>query len=487
MLSNPSGRGLSRRRLVGLSVAAAATSPLAGLGPAHAAAASAATVTVFASGADRIIGREFVGLAYEKYALTERLFTAANTDLVGLFRSLGPGLLRIGGATVDMFIWTPGGQGRTHRQIAPADVDALAGFLRATGWRCLYGINLAGASTNATSPAMAADEVRYATGALGPSLAGIEIGNEPEFYGAGGYFPEATWTVQTYETLWRSFRDTIVHINPKVAISGPGCVSRIGDWTAPFAVAQKGRLHMVTQHYYRGNGLDGGATAANLITPDTRLPGYLDALKRAGWGAAAPVRITEGNSYYSGGAPGVSNAYASALWVIDFLFTCALGDASGVNLQGGGVSAYTPIADQADAVVEVRPCFYGLKLFQLAGRGRVLPTATRAGGRNVSAYAVAADDGSLRIVLVNKDTGQDLDVTVALPRPAGRATALSLEQRSPGASGPSLTATSGVRLQGATIGLDGRWTPDAAEVVPVAGGQLKVRLPRLSAVLVTVS
>ena len=285
MLSNPSGRGLSRRRLVGLSVAAAATGPLAGLGPAHAA-ASAATVTVFASGADRIIGREFVGLAYEKYALTERLFTAANTDLVGLFRSLGPGLLRIGGATVDMFIWTPGGQGRTHRQIAPADVDALAGFLRATGWRCLYGINLAGASTNATSPAMAADEVRYATGALGPSLAGIEIGNEPEFYGAGGYFPEATWTVQTYETLWRIFRDTIVHINPKVAISGPGCVSRIGDWTAPFAVAQKGRLHMVTQHYYRGNGLDGGATAANLVTPDTRLPGYLDALKRAGGGAA---------------------------------------------------------------------------------------------------------------------------------------------------------------------------------------------------------
>ena len=64
---------------------------------------------------------------------------------------------------------------------------------------------------------------------------------------------------------------------------------------------------------------------------------------------------------------------------------------------------------------------------------------------------------------------------------------MALTQLSPGATGPSLTATSDVRLQGAAIGPDGSWTPDAAEALTVADSQVKVRLPRLSAMLVTVS
>ncbi len=481
---------LSRRRIFGLSLAAAGT----GLLDAHGAAAGAAgvaspteaSVTV---GSTRIgvIGPEFGGLSYEKAVMTQRLFSASNTDLTGLFRRLGPGLMRLGGNTVERPVWTAGGRGGTPGQIAPADVDALAGFLKATGWRCLYGVNLAGAATNATSPVLAAAEVSYVAKALGASLAGIEIGNEPDLYVGAGYFPKGSWTVQAYEALWRRFRDAIVAATPGVVVTGPAAAGSVAGWTLPFAAAERGRIQLLTQHYYRANGQDPASTAAKLITTDWRLHTELEALKHAGWAAGAPVRLAECNSYYNGGAPGVSNSYASALWVIDFLFTCAIWEVSGVNLHGGGRGAYTTIADLHNTVEDVRPQYYGLKLFGMAGEGTLLQTTIDARGRNVTAYAVRPGAGGLRLVLVNKDLADDLDIVVTLPGAASSATVLALCQQSPGAPGPSLTATSGVTLQGSAIDLDGGWSPAAPTVVPVTGRRLKVRAPRLSALLVTVT
>ena len=57
-----------------------------------------------------------------------------------------------------------------------------------------------------------------------------------------------------------------------------------------------------------------------------------------------PYRISECNSFFNGGAAGVSNSYASSLWVLDFLFNAAMGGATGVNMHGGGnAPGYTPI------------------------------------------------------------------------------------------------------------------------------------------------
>ena len=48
--------------------------------------------------------------------------------------------------------------------------------------------------------------------------------------------------------------------------------------------------------------------------------------------------MTEGNSCYRGGKPGVSNAFCSALWAADYLLKLASFGCAGVNLHGG--SAY---------------------------------------------------------------------------------------------------------------------------------------------------
>jgi hypothetical protein len=48
-------------------------------------------------------------------------------------------------------------------------------------------------------------------------------------------------------------------------------------------------------------------------------------------------RMTEGNSCFGGGKPGVSDALASALWAMDYMLYVASKGYVGVNLHGGGM------------------------------------------------------------------------------------------------------------------------------------------------------
>ena len=66
-----------------------------------------------------------------------------------------------------------------HRLFAikPEAIDALAGFLKATGWKLIYGLNF-GNST----PERAAREAAYVARAIGDRLEYFQIGNEPDFY-----------------------------------------------------------------------------------------------------------------------------------------------------------------------------------------------------------------------------------------------------------------------------------------------------------------
>ncbi len=432
------------------------------------------------------IGAEFTGLSYEKSAIAEALFSASNMDLIGLFRLLGPNVLRIGGDSTDQRVWTPKGAGRTKGQIAPSDVDALASFLSSAGWRCIYGINLGGAANGTTSLELAAVEVAYVAQRLGSSLAGIEIGNECDGYGAAGSYFAGSWSLAQFESLWHQFRTAIVAVVPGVAITGPASGGNVENWTVPFCQdLTKTSLSLMTQHYYRANGETAGATAANLLSPDADLTKCLGLLWPASQSTGIPFRLSECNSYYNGGAPGVSNAFASALWVIDFLFKSALGGAAGVNLHGGGnLDSYTPIADEAGAVVEVRPVFYGMKFFALAGTGTLFQTRLSVGGVNVTAYAVRDSSGNMTLVIVNKDTTQNFKMTISLPHNVSSASLITMTQNASGNEGPSLSATSGVTIQNSVIALNGSFSPSTSYSLSAGGSQIDCYVPALSAVLI---
>jgi len=448
--------------------------------------AASVTVSGIRSG---MIGQAFAGLAYEKVMLTESTFSASNSELIGLFRRLGPSVLRIGGSSVDRHVWTPGGHGRTPGQIAPPDVDSLAAFVKAAGWQCIYGINLGGAATGATSPALAAAEVAYAAQQFGASLLGVEIGNECDWYGSTGSFFPGHWSLAQFESLWNQYRSAILQVSPSVAMVGPGSGNNESTWTQPFAESERnGGISLLTQHYYRGSGATPGLTAESLVASDPALIANLASLQAAAQAAGIPYRIDECNSYYSGGAYGISDSYASSLWVVDFLFNLAAGGASGANLQGGDHSlGYTPIADNSGVVIGPRPLYYGMLFFTLAGQGTVYETVVAAGSLNVTAYSVKRTDGGWNVVIVNKDKTSNLQVTVSLPGQVNSATLLAMTQLSAGAITPSLSATDGVSIQGASVNTDGTFAPSAAYTLATSGPLVACYVPALTAVLIQTS
>ena len=420
------------------------------------------------------IAPDFVGLSYEKDSLPGGFFNIANEALIALLRWLGPGILRIGGNSVDVTHWILDGVGSIAGQIAPNDVDAFAAFLRAANWKTLYGLNFA---TN--TPQRLAAEAAYAVRTLGDRLYGFEIGNEPDYYASNGLRPP-NFTYDNFLAEWSAFADALSDQVPSAFLAGPGAAAFRSTWAVPFATAQRARIGLLTQHYYRGNGEAPDATLAQLLAGDPALPVLLQQLRQAATDNAvvSGFRLTEANSYSNRGAPNVSNAPGTALWVIDFLFLNARYGAAGVNPHGGGsYPGYTPIADDGQKVVEVRPEYYGMLLFSMAAQGELLATEVRAPGQFLAAYAVSRG-ASTHVVMVNHAADADARVAISLGHDAISATMMTLRA---GVSGNAQGTTFG----GASIGADASWSPEPPVTAAVVNGNLTVTVPPMSAMLVT--
>lgn len=422
----------------------------------------------------------FVGLSYEKRHLLDGFFRASNAPLVALFQRLGPSVLRVGGNSVDKTEWptfdagAPSADAGAAPVIMPADVDGLAAFAKAAGWKVIYGVNM-----KTSTPTVAADEAAYAATALGPALYGLEIGNEVDLYTST--LQSTTWSYATFTSEWAQFASAIrARAGATAPLTGPASASKYAAWTLPFAKDEASSIALLTQHYYRANGQLATSTLDLLLAPDPALVTMLDALANASQENAIPkrYRLAECNSFFNGGASGVSDAYGTALWAIDFLFTNAEHGASGVNFHGGGNGpGYTPIADAQGAVVAVRPVFYGMLLFTLAGQGPVYKTTNDVASGSLSAYAILASDGSTSVVLVNKDRTTTVHATIDVGQKVTTARAMPLR-------GPALEATSGVTLGGASIDATGAFTPSPDVPLPVAGKLVTIDVPPASAALV---
>jgi hypothetical protein len=466
-------------------VVAAPPAPASPTQPLPIGAITASSLTVFATTVGTV-GPGFVGLAYEKQALSTSLLTASNSDLIGLFKRLGSSVLGVGGSSVDTLVWTPNGNGQTPGQIAPPDIDALASFLRATGWTCIYGINLGGSAMGAIAPALAAAEVAYVSQQLGASLVGIELGNECERYGDPSSYYPYNWSIEKFESLWMQYRNAILAATPSAPLTGPAAASDVYGWTIPFGeYVTRNDISLLTQHYTRTST---NPTVDDLVSPDLALTTLLQQLQYGAQSIDIPFRIDTCSSYADGGIAGVSNAYASSLWAIDMVFNTALGSASGLNFNAGANTATSPIADSPNtATLTPQPLYYGLLMATLAGQGRLLSTQLSAGSLNVTSYAVSNPGGGLSLVVVNKDATQNLDLSIALPATMTSATLLQMTQLSAGANTPDLTALSGVTIQGSPVAANGAFNPSTAYALTVTGQQLSCYVPALSAVLIQLS
>jgi hypothetical protein len=439
------------------------------------------------------IAPDFLGLGFEMGVLREQRF-AGDASLERLLTNLGPGTLRFGGNSVERTRWATSGARSTSSGgaddtlvVQAADFDRVIAFARRVGWRVVVALNL-----GAFDPERGAAEAAMLVRRGGRTLLGIEVGNEPDLYALNGV-RSRRWSPDSLRVEFRAYTRAIRVRAPDVRIAGPATWCGAGpSWLPAFLRDEGAGLTLATHHIYPMSATapptsPEHATIANMLSARlmARTAACVDGAAAAARARGLPLRIDESNSAYGFGKRGVSDVVASALWGVDHLFTLAEHGASGVNLQAGtnvrgGLTCagiYLPVCGSRGSYT-ARPLYYAMLFFHHAARGRLVPVDVAAGGVNVAAHAALADDGTLRVALVNKDLTRPFQARIAPGRGYARAEALRL-------AGPRLDATDGMTFGGAAVAADGSWAPEAVEPVFRSGAAFSVSLPVAHAVLVT--
>ncbi|HEX7340418.1 MAG TPA: hypothetical protein VF271_10870 [Rhodanobacteraceae bacterium] len=418
----------------------------------------------------RTLGEHLANLSCETLQVVGgRYFSPDNKELVALYRQLDPnGILRIGGNTSDYTVWEPW-RGRVPVQHKPdgsvqkpyvlrqADIDALAGFLKATGWRLIFGVNL-----KIGVPGMALALARAVREAVGDQLVAIQIGNEANDYPQRGTYADFIHAWLPYAKVLRA---------AGLPLGGPDTGANT-DWVIAYARQFGAQNVLLSRHYYRGGEKHG--SIRDLLSGARSFYGQVDEIVRVADAWNLPFYLSEANSYWGGGRDGVSSTFASTLWGADFTLALASRGVAGVAFHGGSLSAvgasltavgggvgqrsravgdvdaasarrmavssyYSPIAGDAATGFEPRPLYHGLLLAQRFAGATTVPGRLSTGGSNLVAYA-ARRGKRWQVALINKDLQRDAQVQLdGLPARAHGTLARLVA--------PSIASAAGVRLQ----------------------------------------
>jgi hypothetical protein len=460
---------MDRRRFLLASAATAALPKLRAFAQEPAAqqpapAASAITITPHPDHPGALVPANYIGLSYETNQLTDpTFFSLENQGLIAQVRALTPtGVLRIGGNTSDIGWWkaTPtsqppeikvrdiGGGEPTSKlaySITPEAIHNLREFLDATGWTCIYGINL---GTN--TPARAAEEAEVVSKVLGSKLEYFQLGNEPDLFKSHLRDPK-TWSADLYMDEWLAEANAIRAKVPSARFGLPDTAGN-PDWyaiivTRLLALPHPPDVAALSHHYYIGGPPSNPQMTIDFIlAPNSRVQTLAHDIHEAaarlsaGEHRTVPYRMTEGNTCYRGGKPGVSDVFAASLWAADYLLDLASLGYAGVNLHGGDGKAvgnslgghlpgddivlaqhgdpaqhphpyYTPIAHIGDQYLP-EPVNYGMRFAGFFAGATMLPVDFNPGSVNATAYAATLPSGQGIVAIINKDATQPLHINL---------------------------------------------------------------------------
>ena len=449
---------------------------------AWAADATTTTVSVLSEKAIGTIPANFIGLSYEKSAVTENHFRPDNLVLVNLHKNLGSGVLRFGGNKVELTQWsreTPKEKPAKGTFVATTnDMDKFYAFIKSVDWKVIHAVNLA-----SNKPELFSDEINYAVKIGGNSIMGFEIGNEPDHYDKDTKkLREKGYAYPQYKSELEKAHTVILKQNPGIKLIGPATTSGGFRFYEPCVNDFKDKLSLATSHFYPTSAISSPPpTCESLLSVASKKKTIAMADKHLAVAqkAGVPWRLAECNSASMGGTNGVSDVFAAAVWGADFLFDIAEHGGTGVNLHTiFGLNGYTAISyDKEKKIYAVRPLYYSLLLFKDAGNGKLIDADTKSTG-NVVSHATLGTDGKLRVIVINKElTKASNAVVLANPkRTHGTVTRLS-------ASSP--TEQMAVSYGEGTVNKDGTWKLEKREDIKGSAGRFEVTLPACSAAVMT--
>jgi Glycosyl hydrolase family 79 C-terminal beta domain len=387
----------------------------------------------------------------------------------------GPIVIRIGGNTTD----------GTGEPVAGA-VGPMSQLAEDIGAKFTLGVNLGSDNVQ-----LALDQARnYVDNMPKGSLNAIEVGNEPDLYYENG-LRSSSYNFNDYLADFAKWQGEISTVLPQgVGFMGPSwSLQRSLPNLGAFLAQEHPNMSIVSQHYYAGTGTGNAPDYLLQDSAATKGATTMASSVILAHNAGLPFRIGEMNSIAGGGEPGVSNTFASALWSLDTLFEFANTGADGVNIHGTSSSYALFTFDFAISggkttfrLLSVRPEYYGVLLFQqaTANGARLLPVALTTGA-NLKVWATKDTEGTVRIVLINKDQKAQGVVNISLPGfSSGVVSRLAAA---------NYRATNGVTIGGQTFdgSTDGNLQNAAqSETIEPMAGVYSVAVSPTSAVLLTV-
>jgi len=422
--------------------------------------------------------------------------------LVQLIRDVAPGqapILRIGGNSTDTSWWPlPGvtpSPGITYT-LTKSWLATTRELAVLTGARLILGVNLKLDSLDeATAEARA-----YRTGIGKRYIEALEIGNEPELYkvfpwyevgGVPYYARPSTYNFATYMEDVSAFAK---HLHG-VDFAGPATGTPSWLERAPRLFAVEPHLKIITYHRYpllscfSQPGDPRYPSIPNLLNSDAARDLLQDAGKTITYAHrhGATVRIDELNSVACAGTPGVSDTFASSLWMLDTLFAMVRAGVDGVNIHTLPDAAYRPFVFRRIRgrwLATVQPEYYSLLMFaRAAPPGTRMLGITQTSSTDVRSRATVTADGAVHVVLINSGLTSGHVVMVKPPARAGEAVLERLRA-------PSAAATNDVSLAGQTFGnetgtglLKGKLR--TVKLKPDRRGRYVITLPASSAAMIT--
>ncbi len=456
-----------------------------------------AVVTVDSSHPGPAIPDTFLGISTEWSSVVKYLGDGAGNAnpavvrLLSAFASEGNHpTLRIGGNSADEAWWNP--TGATPRptnitiDVGSMHVATLASLNAMVGTTLIPDIDLALQGVYADAPGNAAALAQAISAALpGGAVRAFELGNEPDLWSKNG-LRTSSYTFSGWQADYDAFTAGLdAVLSPPRPYAAPALSGKswLSNLDALYA-GEKANVALATAHRYPFNVCNGTAPpAVAALLADASARGaatefapHVEAARAAG----VDFRVAELNSVACGGADGVSNVYAAALWGADVAFQLAWAGAVGLNFHTPG--SYYAVFTSSNGALTVEPLYYGMRFFSLAvpaGATPVMATVTPS-TPTLHAWASLGPDGKTRLALLSLDTATGGTVKLEAPSESG-ATLLRLHA-------PAAGAKSGLTLGGQTWDGSTDGAPQGTAVtesVSFDQGSATIALPPLDAVVVT--
>ncbi|MEJ2010542.1 MAG: hypothetical protein P8Z30_20710 [Acidobacteriota bacterium] len=423
---------------------------------------------------------------------------APNTGFFTMMRNLGPGVLRLGGNSQDNTCWDP--KAAPHPKwckgpITPGLLKLYSTAVGAAGWKMILGLNL-----KQNSPRWALREVTRGVAKEIPAdqILGFEIGNEPDLFGRTPARPKtysATGYVKDALGYIKAFRANRVARKYDFVAPATCC-----GWRNPtdMETILKGigpDLKLVSVHEYPTSTCgQKNVTVAELLSPKL-MQGFNDVSRQLVAVARQnklPIALAETNSASCGGMAGVSNAFASAVWGLDYMFNVAQDGYTHINFHFSyrtGGSAYNPVetfgwktGSEEHYRNVAEPLYYAMYLFAQNALGEHLLPTTITTKSNITAFATSACPGcTVHVFVINEDEKASGPVLVHLANHVGAASLLMLDA-------PNLhSLAADVHYGRQQFSSDGNIAnPDTTSVAPGTNGDFTFTLPNASAAVLSI-